>query len=330
LTAGPRELGIIMLGKKNNLRKLHEQYGNYWNKKRIEKEKNSRRRRKGHKGYKRTRPLRRTFSPSPIKTRSYASNTSSTTSSNTSSSTSSTTTTTNGHSKVLEAGQQVKYMTGIAECDTGRFIDPAGSYRIQDGDHQLGDVHVARSAVVFKWNFDKIAAIHNALNSLCSGGVYAENGRKLLLQVDGNFIRADNNLVHTGTILQSRDIQNISLGGIAAPACSEDDYIEVPSWWLHEDLDHILGNDSQRKKDRLKVKKNPEWRPKTPAPRTYSDRGTQHMNAMRSNMDMKELFKEMNQMVKLHYPWLYKFVRRRVFFYFIILLLYYFTYTNNV
>ena len=86
----------------------------------------------------------------------------------------------NGHSKVLEAGQQVKYMTGIAECETGRFIDPAGSYRIRDGDEQLGDVHVARSAVVFKWNFDKISAIHNALNSLCSGGVYAENGRKLL------------------------------------------------------------------------------------------------------------------------------------------------------
>ena len=132
-----------------------------------------------------------------ISVRSYASNTSSTTSSNTSSTTSSTTTTTNGHSKVLEAGQQVKYMTGIAECETGRFIDPAGSYRIRDGDHQLGDVHVARSAVVFKWNFDKISAIHNALNSLCSGGVYAENGNKLLLQVDGDFIRADNNLVPT-------------------------------------------------------------------------------------------------------------------------------------
>ena len=113
-----------------------------------------------------------------------------------------------------------------------------------------------------------LSAIHNALNSLCSGGVYAENGNKLLLQVDGDFIRADNNLLlPTGTILQSRDIQNISLGGIAAPACSEDDYIEVPSWWLHEDLDHILSNDSQRKKDRLEVKKNPEWRPRTPAPR---------------------------------------------------------------
>jgi len=44
------------------------------------------------------------------------------------------------------------------------------------------------------------------------------------------------------------------------------------------------------------------------------------MNILRSNKDMKELFKEMNQMVKLHYPWLYKFVRRRVFF---ILLSYY-------
>ena len=69
-----------------------------------------------------------------------------------------------------------------------------------------------------------LSAIHNALNSLCSGGVYAENGNKLLLQVDGDFIRADNNLVPTGTILQSRDIQNISLGGIAAPACREEDY----------------------------------------------------------------------------------------------------------
>ena len=45
------------------------------------------------------------------------------------------------------------------------------------------------------------------------------------------------------------------------------------------------------------------------------------MNILRSNKDMKELFKEMNQMVNLHYPWLYKFVRRRVFF---ILLSYYF------
>jgi len=166
-----------------------------------------------------------------------------------------------------------------------------------------------------------LSAIHNALNSLCSGGVYAENGNKLLLQVDGDFIRADNNLVPTGTILQSRDIQNISLGGIAAPACREEDYIEVPSWWLHEDLDHILGNASKRKKDRRQVQKDPKSRPRTPAPRKYSDHGTQHMNILRSNKDMKELFKEMNQMVKLHYPWLYKFVRRRVFF---ILLSYYF------
>ena len=42
-----------------------------------------------------------------------------------------------------------------------------------------------------------LSAIHNALNSLCSGGVYAEKGNKLLLQVDGDFIRADNNLVPT-------------------------------------------------------------------------------------------------------------------------------------
>ena len=111
------------------------------------------------------------------------------------------------------------------------------------------------------------------------------------------------------------------MGGIAAPACREEDYIEVPSWWLHEDLDHILGNASQRKKDRRQVQKDPEWHPRTPAPRKYSDHGTQHMNILRSNKDMKELFKEMNQMVKLHYPWLYKFVRRRVFF---ILLSYYF------
>ena len=138
-----------------------------------------------------------------------------------------------------------------------------------------------------------LSAIHNALNSLCSGGVYAENGNKLLLQVDGDFIRADNNLLlPTGTILQSRDIQNISLGGIAAPACREEDYKLLPDWWLDEDLDHILGNASKRKKDRRQVQKDPEWHPRTPAPRKYSDHGTQHMNILRSNKDMKELFNE--------------------------------------
>ena len=103
---------INNLGKKNNLRKFTEQYGNYWNKKRIEKEKNSRRLPKGQKGYKRTRPLRRTFSPSPKKTRSYASNTSSTTSSNTSSSTSSTTTTT------TEAKHSFNTSSGNSNIDT--------------------------------------------------------------------------------------------------------------------------------------------------------------------------------------------------------------------